>query len=68
MNFFFTHFPDPFCKLIKETNLGLFQASGIFHVLTKTKFWLFQKKSIVGLDTPEPLSFVGELQRFIFYF
>ena len=62
VNFFLSHLSTHFCKIIKESNFGLFQAPGIFHVLPKIIFRLFQ--SIGGVDPSEPLSFVGELHRF----
>ena len=33
-------------------------------MLPKIKIWSFQKKSIVDISPPKPLSFAGELHRF----
>ena len=44
---FSTHFSTNFCKILKESNVGLFQASKISHVLPQIKFWLFQTNSFL---------------------
>ena len=64
---FSTQFLVPFCTLIYKRNLGLFQASGIIHVLPQIKIRYFQTQIIVDPSTPKPLSFVGELHRFFLY-
>ena len=63
---FYTNFSTHFCKILKESNFGLFQASGIIHVLPKINFWLFQMKSNLILDPSKALSFFGELHRFFY--
>ena len=61
---FFHAFPTHFCKILKESNVGLFQASKISHMLPQIKFLLFQKKSIFSVDPWKALRFVGELHKF----
>ena len=63
---FSTLFSVPFCTLLYKRNLGLFQASGIIHVLPKINFWLLQMKSNLILDPSKALSFFGELHRFFY--
>ena len=63
---FSTLFSVRFCTLLDKRNLGLFQASGIIHVLPKINFWLFQMKSNLILDPSKALSFFGELHRFFY--
>ena len=60
---------DPSCEIGRETNIGIFLASGIFCLLPLIKFWCFPKKEIFFLVKipPKLFSFVSELQRFIIF-
>ena len=51
---FSTNFLTHFCKILKESNVGLFLASKISHVLPQIKFLIFQKNPFLVL-TPQKL-------------